>query len=198
LIAAVILASGFSQRMGRSKLTLELEGKTFLQRAVEAAQDAHGVGRLLVVVQPEDEGLVPSGPAVVLNPEAALGQSASIRLAAAALAADPGCEAVIFSVVDQPLLQPEVFDTLAQAWAAGRGEILVSSYAGQRGSPVLFARRFLDELQQISGDIGGREVMRRHPELVAEVEMPDPRVGQDVDTWEEYLQLGGVQSPVAE
>ena len=194
MIAAVILASGFSQRMGRSKLTLELGGRTFLQRAVDAARGASRLGSILLVVRPEDEALAPPGPGVVLNPEAAQGQSASIRLATAALAADPNCEAVIFSVVDQPFLQPEVFDTLAEAWSAGRGEILVSTYDGQRGSPVLFGRRFLNELQQISGDVGGREVMRRHPELVAEVEMPDPQAGRDVDTWEEYLQLAGVQS----
>src|SRR5207244_942606 len=155
-----------------SKLTLDLGGKTFLQRAVDAAQSASRLARILVVVRPEDKALVPAGPEVLLNPEAAMGQSASIRLAAAVLGEDPACEAVIFSVVDQPLLQPEVFDTLAEAWSAGQGEILVSSYGGQRGSPVLFARRFLDELQQISGDIGGREVMRQHPDLVAEVEMP--------------------------
>lgn len=196
MIAAVVLASGFSTRMGRSKLALEIEGRTFLRRAIDAATGASLVHRVLVVVRPEDSRLVTVGdPAVqvVLNAHAAEGQSASIRLATAQLQADASCEAAIFSVVDQPFLTPAVFDTLARARAEGRGGILVSSYDGQRGSPVLFDRRFFDALQQISGDTGGREVMRQFPEAVVEVPMPDAAAGQDVDTWKQYLELGGVQ-----
>ena len=58
MIAAVVIASGFSQRMGRSKLDLELGGRTFLQRAVDAASGAAGVEHCLVVVRPEDESRV--------------------------------------------------------------------------------------------------------------------------------------------
>ncbi len=211
MIAAVVLASGFSSRMGRSKLSLELGGRTFLQRAIDAASNARGVDRCLVVVRPEDQSLVLGEPPpqplpqfwgrgrgagdlgrepaleVVLNPHAAEGQSASIRLAAERLAADPGCEAAVFAVVDQPFLTPEVFERLVAAWRAGEGVILVSTYDGQRGNPVLFARRFFPELCQITGDVGGRDVIRRYPEAVREVAMPDPAAGQDVDTWEELL-----------
>lgn len=192
MIVAVVIASGYSRRMGQSKLTLELGGATFLQRAIRAACEATRVGGQLVVVRPEDAYLVaeasPSGATVatLLNPNAVEGQSASVRLAAAHLAADPECEAVIYAVVDQPFLTGQVFDTLAGAWTGGRGEILVSTYDGQRGSPVLFARRFFDELQQLTGDVGGRDVMRRHPEAIAEIAMPDPEAGRDIDTWEDY------------
>ena len=112
--------------------------------------------------------------------------SASIRLAVERLAADQGVEAAIFAVVDQPFLTSDVFDRFVSAWQAGRSEILVSSYAGERGNPVLFARRFFPELSQLTGDVGGRDVMRRHPEAVREVSMPDAAAGQDVDTWEDY------------
>jgi CTP:molybdopterin cytidylyltransferase MocA len=195
--------------MGQSKLTLELGGATFLQRAIRAACEAERIGRRLVVVRPEDEHLVaeashlsatgagaglargsaPTGASAVetlLNPLAAEGQSASVRLAAERLAADSDCEAVIYAVVDQPFLNGRVFDTLAEAWAAGRGEILVSTYDGQRGSPVLFGRRYFDELQQLTGDVGGRDVMRHHPDAVTEVPMPDREAGRDIDTWDDY------------
>ena len=185
--------------MGRSKLSLELGGATFLERAVAAAAGASRIGRCFVVVRPEDADLVARmiGPASrtpsaipiepVLNALAAEGQSASIRLAAARVAEDASCEAVIFSVVDQPFLTPEVFDALAEAWTSGAGQILVASYGGQRGNPALFDRQFFLELQEITGDVGGREVIRRHPDAVVEIPMPDPSAGMDVDTWEEYL-----------
>ena len=215
MIAAVVIASGFSTRMGRSKLDLELGGESFLARAIRAASLADGVERCLVVVRPGDEdklvafvpGLgsaalnprsAPPGTSVdnmgaapivgVLNPHAHEGQSASIRLAVAELNADPEIEAVIFSVVDQPFLTSSVFETLVGAWHASPDSIFVSSYAGQRGNPALFPRRFFGELLDLTGDVGGRDVIRRHPEAVHEVAMPNANAGRDVDTWEDYLE----------
>jgi molybdenum cofactor cytidylyltransferase len=189
VIVAVVLASGFSRRMGRSKLHLEIGGRTFLQRAIGAATGACGIERCLVVVRPDDE-LRAAGPGspveVVPNPLADEGQSASIRLAVERLAEDATCEAAIFAVVDQPFLTSDVFERLIASWQAGAGKILVSSYDGQRGNPVLFARRFFGELTQLAGDVGGRDVLRAHPEAVHEVAMPDQAAGQDVDTWEDY------------
>ena len=128
MITAVVIASGFSSRMGRSKLILELDGRTFLQRAIDAVSHARGIGRCLVVVRPEDASKAPGPKSQVgltveplLNPHAAEGQSASIRLAAERLALDAGCEAAVFAVVDQPFLTPEVFERLVAAWRDGEG-----------------------------------------------------------------------------
>jgi molybdenum cofactor cytidylyltransferase len=191
MIAAVVIASGFSRRMGRPKLSLEIGGRTLLHRAIDACVHARGIGRCLVVVRPEDESHVRSDAELAVEPlinqVAAEGQSASIRLAADRLAQDEDCEAAVYVVVDQPFLTPEVVGRLTAAWRAGEGEIVVSTYDGQRGNPVLFARRFFRELSDLTGDVGGREVIRRHADVVRDVEMPDPAAGQDVDTWEEFL-----------
>ena len=208
LIAAVVIASGYSRRMGQSKLALELGGITFLDRAIAAAAGASRIARCLVVLRPEDVHLVghpppqpsPAGGAgaflvvegawrveIVPNEHAAEGQSASIRLATERLFGDPDCQAIIFSVVDQPFLTSSVFDLLCEAAEESPGQILVSTYASQRGSPVLFPRRYFSELLGLEGDVGGREIMRRHPEAVKEIAMPDSEAGRDVDTWEDYL-----------
>ncbi len=189
MIAAVVLASGFSRRLGQSKLNLEVGGRTLLERALDTVSTAGELGRRLVVLQPESLMFLNrvrySGIEPLANPHAAAGQSAAIRLATAHLTDDPTVEAIIFSVVDQPFLTPAVFAALAEAWSNGGGEILVSSYEARRGNPVLFGRRYFDELQKLSGDVGGREILRAHPEAVHEVPMPDPAAGQDVDTWED-------------
>ena len=204
MIAAVVIASGYSRRMGQSKLALELGGITFLDRAIAAAAGASRIGRCLVVLRPEDVHLVGSPPPqpspsrgegassveIVPNEHASEGQSASIRLATERLLGDPDCKAIIFSVVDQPFLTSSVFDLLSSAAEESPGQILVSTYAGQRGSPVLFPRHYFPDLLALEGDVGGREIMRRHPEAVREIAMPDSDAGRDVDTWEDYLQAG--------
>ncbi|MPZ13383.1 MAG: NTP transferase domain-containing protein [Chloroflexi bacterium] len=204
MITAVILASGFSRRMGRSKLTLRLGDRTLLERAIDAATHSSSIARCLVVLRPEDAELIEAirrresaseTPELLLNTKAADGQSAGVRLAAERLIARADCEAAIFSVVDQPFLGQPVFEALVAAWRQGMGEIVVSTYAGQRGNPVLFARRFFPELLELSGDVGGRDVIRRHPEAVCEVPMP-PDAGADIDTREDYLRAQArVQTP---
>ncbi len=189
MIAAVVLASGFSRRLGQSKLNLRVGGRTLLERALDTVSSVEEIGRRLVVLQPESLMFLNraryAGIEPLVNPRAAEGQSAAIRLATGVLADDPAIEAIIFSVVDQPFLSPAVFAALAASWTNGKGEILVSTYDGRRGNPVLFGRRFFAELQQLTGDVGGREILRSHPESVREVAMPDPAAGQDIDTWED-------------
>jgi CTP:molybdopterin cytidylyltransferase MocA len=60
MIAAVILASGFSRRLGQSKLTLRVGGRTLLERALDAVSGTTSIGRKLVVLKPEDLPLVDS------------------------------------------------------------------------------------------------------------------------------------------
>ena len=115
---------------------------------------------------------------IVPNEHASEGQSASIRLATERLLGDPDCKAIIFSVVDQPFLTSSVFDLLSAAAEESPGQILVSTYAGQRGSPVLFPQRYFPDLLGLEGDVGGREIMRRHPEAVREIAMPDSEIGR--------------------
>ncbi|HXF81825.1 MAG TPA: nucleotidyltransferase family protein [bacterium] len=189
MVGAVLLASGFARRMGRSKLTLRVGGRPLLERALDALVGAERVARRMVVLQPADLRLLDRTryPSVepIANPLAAEGQSAAIRLATEALAADPAIGAIIFCVVDQPFLEPAVLDRLAGAWAGDTDAILVSQYGGQRGNPVLFGRRYFPELLELRGDVGGREILRVHPDAVREVSMADPAAGQDVDTWDD-------------
>jgi molybdenum cofactor cytidylyltransferase len=47
---------------------------------------------------------------------------------------------------------------------------------------VLWARRFFEEMMDVSGDVGARHLIGTHGELVVEVEMKDDGVMIDVDT----------------
>ena len=60
--------------------------------------------------------------------------------------------------------------------------ICVPTWQGKRGNPLLFARRFLPEVQAIAGDIGAKSLLGEYPELVAEVAVADDGVLFDIDT----------------
>ena len=60
--------------------------------------------------------------------------------------------------------------------------ICVPTRRGKRGNPVLLARRFFPELMKVAGDIGARDLIAGHSDLVTEVEMDNDGVLTDIDT----------------
>ena len=90
---------------------------------------------------------------------------------------------MIVCLGDMPRVSAAVIDRLIAAFNPLEGRaICVPTWQGKRGNPVLLARRFLPEMQAISGDIGAKALIADYPEAVAEVPMPDDGVLLDIDT----------------
>jgi sulfur transfer complex TusBCD TusB component (DsrH family) len=64
--------------------------------------------------------------------------------------------------------------------------IIIPTYRGKRGHPVIISLKYKAELFSLKGDIGAREIIARHPEDVQEVRVDAPGVIMDIDTQEEY------------
>lgn len=177
-VMAVVLAAGRGRRMGGAKHLLELEGQPLLERVVESLSQSSAAG-VLAVLRPGDQ----SGATLlerlrcryVFAESADEGRSASVR---AAVRAAPRDHALLFALADQPWLEPRDFDALIRSAAADG--IAHASYRGERGSPVLFAPRFREELLSLRGSEGGRVLIARHPQHCVAVEL-DPERGRDVD-----------------
>lgn len=189
-IVGVILAAGSSSRLGRPKQLLPLGDRPVLAHTVaNAAQSA--LDGLVVVLGHEAaaiRGQVPFGTArVVLNPDYRAGQSTSLRAGLAAL--PPDTAAALFILGDQPLIGPAVLDALLTAHRQTAAPIVMPTYDGQRGNPVLFARALFPELAAITGDQGARGVIRAHQPDVLEVPIPAPPPTDDLDTAEDYDRL---------
>lgn len=101
----------------------------------------------------------------------------------------PDTDAVILMQCDQPLLTPDLLRMMVARFEEGGVAIVHPTHAGRRGTPTLFARDLFPELATVSGDVGGRVVIARHPEAIAAVEVADPDVLADVDTPEDYERL---------
>jgi molybdenum cofactor cytidylyltransferase len=85
-----------------------------------------------------------------------------------------------------------VIDRLIAAYRHGEGaRIVVPTFEGKRGNPVLWSRAFFDALREIQGDVGARHLIGENPDAVAEVEI-GPAVTLDLDTPEAVRAAGGV------
>ncbi len=195
-IAAVVLAAGQSRRMGpENKLLAEIDGKPMVAHAVEAALASQA--EPVIAVTGHERARVEAalaGLAVdcVHNPDYAQGLSTSLRRGLAALPAET--DGVVVCLGDMPRVEAAAIDRLIAAFNPLEGRaICVPTWDGKRGNPVLFASRFLAEMQEIAGDVGARHLIGEYPELVAEVAMDQTGAGHgvllDVDTPEALAAL---------
>jgi molybdenum cofactor cytidylyltransferase len=184
-IAALVLAAGQSRRMGTlNKLLIGIDGKAMVRHVADAVA-ASGASPLVVVTGHERErveaALAGLGARFVHNPDYAAGLSTSVRRGLAALPAD--CDGAVVCLGDMPMVTAETIDRLIAAFNPVEGRaICVPTRRGKRGNPVLLARTLFPELASISGDVGARDLIAGHPELVAEVEMASDAILTDIDT----------------
>jgi molybdenum cofactor cytidylyltransferase len=184
-IAAIILAAGRSTRMGGpNKLLAELDGKKLVRIATEQAL-ASKAGEVIVVtghqaelVEQALEGLKVK---FVRNPDFAGGLASSVKAGVAAVRAN--ADGAVICLGDMPLIDAHLIDRLIEAFAPDRGNLIVVPVAdGRRGNPVLWSRRFFNELMTLDGDIGARHLIARHSEAVVEVPVEGNGAFLDIDT----------------
>lgn len=87
----------------------------------------------------------------------------------------------IIALGDMPFLLPQTIKTIAER-IEQTGRIAIPAYRGERGHPVGFGRRYLDELLKLQGDEGARSVIGRHPRDLEIVDCADRGILRDIDT----------------
>jgi molybdenum cofactor cytidylyltransferase len=109
------------------------------------------------------------------------GLSASLKAGLAAL--PPDIEGVVICLGDMPLVAGPMIDRLMAAFDPEEGRaIIMPTFRGKQGNPMLWSTAFLPEMMAISGDSGARHLAGKHADQVAEVEMADDAVLRDFDT----------------
>lgn len=191
-IAGVILAAGQSRRMGAAnKLLSKLKGKSFIQLIVENAIAA-GLDDIIVVTGFEADRIQAelSGFDVTFahNQQFAEGLSSSLKTGIEAL--DPKIDAALILLSDMPFITAEIIKTVATSYSSRHDErILVPHFKGRRGNPVLWSRRYFQELVSLSGDQGARALLQAYPEAIFEIDLGE-EILIDIDTPESATAIG--------
>lgn len=193
-IAALLLAAGQSRRMGQKNKLLEpVDGKPMV-RTVADTLAASQAGPLTVVLGHEADrvrdALAGVDAVFATNPDYEAGLSTSLKTGIAALAEE--AEGVIVCLGDMPRIEAATIDRMIAGFDPVEGRaIVVPTHRGKRGNPVLFGKRFFDEITTVSGDVGARHLIGRHEDLVVEVEVEDDSVLLDIDTPEALAKATG-------
>ncbi len=180
--AVIVLAAGSASRFGSNKLLADVQGKPLYRYMIEKLERLSAFPRILVTGYEEiAEAAEKIGVCTVLNQEPELGISHSLKLGLEQCRKRcPSVKGVLFSVCDQPALSLATMMELPRLAINRPGMILVSAHGNHTGNPVLWDQIYFSELEQLSGDIGGKSVMERHLKKRQLVEIGEEEL-KDID-----------------
>jgi len=186
-VAAILLAAGKSQRMGRCKQLLKLGDKTVIDRCLETLL-AGEVTDIVVVISEAGQSVadaVDGYPVkTVVNPSFDGDMASSIRVGRDSLATD--ASGVIISLCDYPLVSSTTIAKLISQHQSDPDKIIIPCHDGKRGHPLLFPRTLLD---QLAAGMILRDLVRAHAQLIHHLETDDRGILIDMDTPEDYHRI---------
>ena len=169
MLAAVILSGGASRRMGSPKALLSSHGRPFLEHLMNVTiQPRIGARRVVLGAHAEQIARTIHLPSdeVVINEEWERGQLSSLQAALRTLPA--GTEGILLCLVDHPLISARLVCDLIDRFYSVKKPIVLPSYQGRRGHPVIFSSSLYDELLHAPLETGARAVVWSHADEVEE------------------------------
>jgi molybdenum cofactor cytidylyltransferase len=194
---AVILAAGFSTRMGRDKARLPIPGGGWFLSRLARTLLAAGCPEAIAVVGPLGDEIHAAAARerlpvrFVVNPDPSRGQLSSLQEALAVLV-EREPRGLLMSPVDQPIVRVETVRLVIEEWSRSAAAVVRPSWRGRHGHPVLFDRRVLEDLRQADAAAGARAVVHARAGETRDVEVDDPGAFEDIDTPEDYRRVFGV------
>ena len=122
---------------------------------------------------------------LVVNPDYEQGLSTSIIAGLNVVASH--AQAVMLALGDQPLINSQVINRLIEEFYKHDKGIVIPTYQGRRGHPVIFAIKYKEKLLDLKGDIGGRQIIEDHAWDILEVPVNCESICTDIDTMDDYL-----------
>jgi molybdenum cofactor cytidylyltransferase len=186
----IILAAGSSTRMKEPKQLLTYDNQSLLAHAIKEAQKS--MMPVIVVLGANAKEIKPQiknlEVEIVINEQWERGMSSSIKAGLKkAVANFPDMQNCILTVCDQPYISSILFQELVNQKKQSAKNIVACSYANTLGTPSLFDKKYLNELLQLKGDHGAKNILQKYHDDVATVHFENGKF--DVDTKQDYEEL---------
>lgn len=187
-IQVIILAAGESKRMGRMKMLLPFRGVAMLEKVIENVHDA-GLENITVVLGFKKEeliGLVEKKCVnYCVNNYYSEGMLSSVICGVKNISNDYRYLMVFQG--DQPLITPGTIGRLiTEAGKTSKG-LLIPVHEGKRGHPLMVGRKLAAKIEFLDPSKGLKALSVENPDQVHEVNVNDPGIHKDFDTYDEYL-----------
>ncbi|HKQ75897.1 MAG TPA: nucleotidyltransferase family protein [Blastocatellia bacterium] len=202
MISGILLAAGESSRMqGAFKPLLKWGKRTVIGECVHQMRNSQLAEIFVVLGHREMEirqTLSGSGVQYVINEDYRRGMLSSIKAGLSLIS--PNSDAALIALVDQPMVTKEITDSLIDAFNTGEKGIVLPTYRGKRGHPIILSAKYFEDVMQL--DEGAPEGMRQfiaeHGADTLEVPVDTAAVIEDIDLPEDYERLSKQAEPIYE
>ncbi len=187
-ISGIILAAGLSTRMGEPKQLLPFRDSTIIETVIDNLLGSK-LSEVIVVVGHEADKIqtrIQHKPVkIVFNPDYQDGMLTSAQYGVGSISAS--ADAFAMTLVDLPLITPDLVDMVIDAYVQAEGGIAVPSYNYRRGHPVIFDRRYADDILGLDENSGGvRSLYKKYADDIHYVTVDTDRVLTDIDYRKDY------------
>ena len=186
-ISGILLAAGLSTRMGEPKQLLPFGESTIVETVVDSMLGATFdevivvVGHCAAQIQKQLAG---RNVKIVFNPDYHAGMLTSAQTGIRTLKES---NAFALMLVDQPFITAALIDQVIDAFVHTDKSIALPSYNYKRGHPVIFHRRYADDILDLGAESGGvRTLFKRYGDDIHYVTVDTDRVLRDIDYREDY------------
>ena len=187
MISAILLAAGQSKRMvGENKLAKKIQGVTLIKHSVKNILFS-SVDELIVVLGYQKEiieKLIDKNKKIkfVFNKDFESGMASSIKAGLNHLSKNT--DAFFICLGDMPMVNHNIYNQLIKS--KDNKEIIVPTYKGQQGNPVLFDKSMKEKILNITGDVGAKKILELNKNKVFVVETNNKSIAKDFNTKESF------------
>jgi molybdenum cofactor cytidylyltransferase len=186
-IWAIVLAAGKSTRMKQQKLLMPFYGQTIVETIIQKISPVLKSNIVVVLGSHYNEIKQKISNLQVescFNKNFETGMLSSVICGFNALPDDT--EAVMVFLGDQPQISTDVIQKVAKAWKQSDIGIIIPTFNGRRGHPVLIGIKYKSKIRELDPSKGLRQLMVENPGDIIEVELEQSEILRDIDTPEDY------------
>ena len=193
-ISATILAAGQSSRMeDDNKLLLPINEAPMISHVCKTVLAA-GLDPVVVVTGFESDLVTQAIPTVIneiiYNSYWRSGMASSIYEGLSALPQNVAGNMIVLG--DMPMISTDTLILLMDEFIAQSGQhIIYPIYEGRQANPVIFPKKYFQEILASTGDRGCKRVLKKYPDDAVGVSIDLQEVALDCDNEIDYFRLLG-------
>jgi len=167
MISAILLAAGQSKRMnGENKLTKNLKGLPLVKHSIINILES-SIDELIIITGYQNdilEKLINKNKKIkiIFNNDFKSGMASSIKTGIKNLSQKT--QAFFICLGDMPMINKDIYNELIKH--VNNKEIIIPTYKNQQGNPILFSISMKDEIMNIKGDLGAKEILKKNKEKI--------------------------------
>ena len=96
-------------------------------------------------------------------------------------------EAFFICLGDMPMINHDIYNQLIKS--KDNKEIIVPTYKGQQGNPVLFDKSMKETVMNITGDVGAKKILELNKNKILNLEINDQSIVKGFNTQGDFSSL---------